>query len=382
MSMNKQRKGVAPCCVAVVLAIAMWIPGAKAEIEVDAVVWPEPQSRSVDFVHLSGDGTVLVAGSAGPGVRVLERDDGRWELVATRPDSLGKVTGVAWAEAAGLVVVALDGGTLSGWDPATGTTRYRIGDAAGDGSPGPLLEWAVSPDGRYIGTVTEPGTFTLWDARTGEVAAPPHENCHEYSAIVFSPNGDRVAIRHGYGPSSRDASLTVFDTATLEPFGWMPGARRAVAFDDTGQILVASHASYEGHIASTTTVWHVETAALLYLGEEQRSALSARVMAAEFTPDDRAEASRIAWSMADAEGAQPLPSSCADGSMGVATAFPLTAVAENAVVRFCDVEDASVYEVGLGADVTAFDVARNSGTAAVGLQDGRLAILHLVRSAP
>ena len=382
MSMKNMTRGGSPCWFAVALALAMWSPAAQAEIQVDTVVWPGPLGRPVDFVHLNAAGTVLLAGSAGPDVRMFERDDGRWKLVATVTDGIEQVTGAAWAEAAGLVVVSGEDGTLVGWDPITKTERYRIGLEAGDGSPLPLQEWEVSPDGRYIGTVTDPGTFTLWDAHTGHMASDPHENSHKYSSILFSPSGDRVAIQHGYGPSSRDASLTVFETETLEPFGWMPGARRAVAFDETGQSLVSSHATYEWHVDSTTTIWHVETAALLYLGDEDRSALGARTMAARFTPDDRAEASRIAWSMAAAEAALPLPSICTHGSMAVETAFLLTAVVDHGVVRFCDVGDASNTEVDMGAAVKAFAVARNGGIAAVGLEDGRLAIFHLGRPTP
>jgi WD40 repeat protein len=56
----------------------------------------------------------------------------------------------------GQILIAGTNENLELWDLATGNLLAEIP------IPAKLEDWAISPDGRYIGTVSEDGTISLW----------------------------------------------------------------------------------------------------------------------------------------------------------------------------------------------------------------------------
>lgn len=369
--------GISAARAAVVVLVLVWGVSAKASFDVASAVWLPTFEGPVEFVALSEDGLAVLAGSGKEGVRIFGVEEGRWGIVASIPVEGCEPEGAAWAGAGGLIVVSCGGRGLVGWDVAGGQARYSVPPADGTWTPDQLRDWSVSGDGKLLGTIFESGTFALWDAATGRPAAEPHANSHRGSSIHFSPDGERVAILHGYTPTSHGASLTVYDTRTMDPFGWMPGLSSPAQFDPSGRILVAEMEA--GGCSTAASIWHVDTATLLYYGYEDLTALSARVMGQPFEPDDRAAASRIAWSLGEASAESALPDRCSHGWTRAVGGYPVAAVAEGDVLHLCDVQDAWFTEVRVNAEILSLDIARTDGLAVLGLADGRIAVVRFVR---
>src|SRR5262249_25892064 len=95
------------------------------------------------------------------------------------------------------------GGTANGWDADTGGLLLAL---AGPTTTVPAL--VFSPDGRRLATASDDLTIKLWDAATGgellTLAGHPSNILH----IAFHPDGTRLAS------CGDDGSVRLWDTAT------------------------------------------------------------------------------------------------------------------------------------------------------------------------
>jgi hypothetical protein len=84
-------------------------------------------------------------------------------LIRTLSSSTGRIWGCAISPDGAFVVSAADQGTLTVWDTATASERYRL-----EGHTAPVRRCAVSDDGSFIISAAYDRRVRVWDARTGE----------------------------------------------------------------------------------------------------------------------------------------------------------------------------------------------------------------------
>lgn len=349
---------------------------ALAEIEVLSTVELPGLDGPVEFVHISALGDTIVAGGPDAGVRVWRRFEQDWAQVGeVSPERCLACDGV-WAEDAGLVILSCAGRGLVAWHLDDGP-QYLIPPENGGWPPADLTAWSVSGDGRVLGAVFEPGTFTLWDTATGLEAAPPHPNSHVNTPIRFSHDGRHVAIRHGYTPSSKDAPVTVFETAGMTAYGWMPWVTRPFYFDRTGTLLIGAFSANDPN--PNTGVWDVRRAAMLYFDSVNTHALAARLMAAHYDPDDRAEVSRVVWAQGEALDESPVWKACDGWWYTHANDLPAVSTQRGDEIVFCDALDATVTSVGLGEEPSAFHASVRDDRIVAGMEDGRVVVIEFGR---
>jgi len=363
--------------VSTIVALTVVAAPAVAEIEIVSSVELPILDGPVEFVHISARGDTIVAGGATAGVRVWRRIVEDWVHVAeVDPDSC-LACDAAWAESAGLVILECAHRGLVAWRLEDGP-QYLIPPENGAWSVDDLATWSVSGDGRLLGAVFEPGTFTLWDTSTGLEAAPPHPNSSVHTQIRFSHDGRHVAIDHGYTPSSLDAQITVFETEGMTAFGWMPWVSRPYYFDRTGALLIGAFTANDPN--PNTGVWDVRRAAMVYFDSVNTHGLAARLFVADHDPDDLADVSSVVWAHGDALDEQPVSKVCEGWWHTYATDLPAVVAAREDEIFLCDALDGSVKTVAVYSTPRSFHVAERGRHAVAGMEDGRVVVMEFRRA--
>jgi WD40 repeat protein len=155
-------------------------------------------TMSVTSVAFSGDGARIASGSYDKTVRVWDVKSGR--LI------LGPLTGhrdsvdfVAFSPDSKRIVSASQRGNVCVWNADTGAQvsgplwQHRKGALAVEFTPNDTSS-AVSPDGRWIAAYADNTltTVSVWDSRTGQVAASVGGHTDQIITITFSPDSRRV----------------------------------------------------------------------------------------------------------------------------------------------------------------------------------------------
>ncbi len=131
-----------------------------------------------------------------------------------------------------------------------------------------------SPDGKYIITVSSDKTARVWDARTGKQVAEPLEHEGNINSAAFSPDGRYIVT------VSNDSTATVWDART--------GKQVAEPLEHEGNINSAAFSPHGNYIVTaswdnTARVWDVKT------GKQVTEPLEHEdyVRSAAFSPDGR-----------------------------------------------------------------------------------------------
>ncbi len=182
----------------------------------------------------TGAVTVLDSGnpSGGPTAR-LDHPEGNVDSVAFSPDGRRLATGIAARRSA----LAFDD-TIALWDLAAATRTTEIGgeseDVPGCSSFTNRLRW--SPDGSFVVAVSHDFTVLLLDPATSQVRRelPPHAG--PVLDVALSPDGRRLAT------SANDSTLRIWDTASgdlVAEHDAAIGGYRSLAFVDGSTVLGA-----------------------------------------------------------------------------------------------------------------------------------------------
>jgi len=99
-----------------------------------------------------------------------------------------------------------------------GTIRFRHG--------GPITALAISPDGKYLATGSKDQLVRVWESDSGKLLRTIRCESHFTSAIVFSPDGRRIATNIDV------ENVSIFEWATDKP----PVQSKATIIPDLDQI--------------------------------------------------------------------------------------------------------------------------------------------------
>lgn len=207
--------------------------------------------------YLDGGGSLFVlsepatgGGSLGNGVLGLSFSDDGTRLATAGADSTVRV----WNTASGDEVVVLRGHTSD------------------------VLDVAFSPDGRTLVTAGRDNTVRVWDAQSGEQIGQLEGATDLVVRVVYSPDGRLIAS------AGENQAVNVWDATSGEPLAYSPLTvtvpLRALVFSPDGSRLAASGGS--GTSASGPVyIWDVASGELLV---EERLHTSL-VLGIDFTPD-------------------------------------------------------------------------------------------------
>ncbi len=160
------------------------LPDLRPMAEV-ALALPDTPER----VAYSPDGSMLAAW-VGASIWVGEARTGRQKRVV---EVEGPIKSLAFARDPRLVVIGFQGGTVAGWDLATGQMTWS--------SPAHGLKevrgMAVSPDGAVAASGGQDGRVILWDVKTGDELRTLDAEQGAVESVAFSPDGTKLAVGHG-----------------------------------------------------------------------------------------------------------------------------------------------------------------------------------------
>jgi WD40 repeat protein len=192
---------------------------------------------------------------------------------------------VGWAEFSPdgrRVVTASVDGTAQVWDAATGQPA-----APPLRHPLPVSQARFSPGGQTVVTASsparpgQPGEARLWDAASGRPLGSPMRHADRVQSIAFSPDGRLVVT------ASRDGTARLWDAATGQPAGpplRHQGELRSAVFSPDGRRVLTTCGSGSGSTtAGYSQVWEVATGRPVGLPLLHRD----RGVAAAFSPDGR-----------------------------------------------------------------------------------------------
>lgn len=142
------------------------------------------------------------------GLVLLEPDRSFWRVAAGRPE-LVPVGADPHAEAVaigpgGATIYAARRGEVAAWDDDGTLVRVLEADDT------PLIEVAVSADGRWVAAGGIDGSVWVWDATESEPRARFHDHLERVPALAFSPDG-RWLLTGSWDRTLRVRDLEVLD---------------------------------------------------------------------------------------------------------------------------------------------------------------------------
>jgi WD40 repeat protein len=232
---------------------------------------------------------------------------------------------VAWSAASTLVATSDKNGSTYVWDATTGQQAAPPFDG-----PGRAFAATFSPDGAVLATGYSDGTTDLWDYQTGHLLAalrdPGDANGKEVDSLAFSPDGRSLVTGDGNGYANlwhvpRSGHGETLITSLADPAG---AGVYSVAFSADGTLATGD---YDGHVYTWDVASSSATAAFALAGGNCPSTICAAVSALAFSGDGRELAagnesgSAELWSLAARTGAQIDPPAAAAGQSIWALSF-------------------------------------------------------------
>ncbi|KAH6962578.1 WD40-repeat-containing domain protein [Ilyonectria sp. MPI-CAGE-AT-0026] len=113
------------------------------------------------------------------------------------------------------------------------------------------IEVAISPNGKWVGSVSENKTVKLWNAFNG-TCVHTFEHCHEGDvALVFSPDSQHFLSFLALRFHKRSSTVKVWDTAEGRCVKTFEGIIHAAFFPDSKRLALAEHKSVH--------LWDIDT---------------------------------------------------------------------------------------------------------------------------
>jgi len=200
-------------------------------------------SDPVGAVAVSRDGRLLAVQTGGDKVTL-------WDLTTKRP--MAELPGLGWIKA---MILLPSGGVLAlsrsqeGEPPKVELWDLRSRQLTRTfSSPSPVISLAFSPNGKLLATLDEQGTAEVseWESNrsiTNVEAAPFRRG--GTGVVVFSPDGNRVAIGADYGwlrvVNLQSGAVRTIETQTIDGVS-------ALAFSPNGEHLAAGFAYTSGTV--------------------------------------------------------------------------------------------------------------------------------------
>ena len=151
--------------------------------------------------------------------------------------------------AAGLVAVVSETGSISVWDARSGRVRAVVGE-------GPTAPWGVrfSPDGRILAAAHPGGVIRVWDASNGASLCEYRVEGTDLGALRFSPDGS--SILSWYAETMSTVQAHVWDARS--------GTTRAVFSQHARPIMVGDFLPGGDEVGSMSLdgvvhVWNART---------------------------------------------------------------------------------------------------------------------------
>jgi hypothetical protein len=184
----------------------------------------------------SADGSTVVTGAASGAVRFWDAKTGRELSFQFEPGGVD------------VFVAAPDGSVLVRGDRQhvrllDGRTGNPLGELPGEA--GGLCCLAVSPDGQLVAGGTRGGDVLLWEARSPRLRARVSHSGASVAGLSFAPDSQVLAVAllpATQGTSVEGGSIGLYDTASLESRGSLPGhvgGTRCVAHASDGRMLAS-----------------------------------------------------------------------------------------------------------------------------------------------
>ncbi len=189
-------------------------------------------------VAFSPDGRYLVTGRGNGSVQVWDANDG--QPVRTLGTDVGVVRSVVFSPDGRRLASVSDDGTVRMWD----ATRLGEGKGPQDALPlsfsahvpGPCLNAAFSPDGKWLVIGDKDYTVKICSAETGALRHALRGHNGDVYTVAFSPDGHRVAS------AGEDSTVKVWDSNTgklIRTFRGHKGLVTSLAFTRDGKFLVS-----------------------------------------------------------------------------------------------------------------------------------------------